>query len=65
MERKVVVKVEFDFYPSEDESWGDRHSLNDEQLASEVERIIDANLTDMAFDGLWHHIESATVVTFE
>jgi hypothetical protein len=63
MEKKVVLKVELEFYPSEYEAWGDRlPSLTDEELASQSHQLIEEHLTSVALDGLWHHIELVTTV---
>ncbi len=60
MERKVVIKTEFEFYPDADDT-KTLINLSNDELIERVKNALDDLLNENAGDGLWWHYESAEV----
>lgn len=66
MSKKVVLNVQFEFYPEGNEYVSKNHSdLTEAQLGEYVEKMLDTEflaLDNTANDGLWWHFEKVEVV---
>jgi len=60
-EKKVVVNVQFEFYPEGHESFRDK-KMSNKQLVEAVEQKLDMELMNTDNDGLWWHFEKSEVV---
>jgi hypothetical protein len=61
MEKKVVVTVEFEFYPQQNEYLMEHFpNLTDEQLIDKTEKMID-DLCLNAHDGLWWNFQESHI----
>jgi hypothetical protein len=57
MERKVILNVQFEFYPNENEK---ASKLTDELVAEYLKKMLDTEFSALADnDGLWWHFEEA------
>ena len=63
-EKKVVIQVQFEFYPAENEAWSKQSAqASDEELTKAVQAELEQEFNSMANDGLWWHFENAKVIT--
>jgi hypothetical protein len=64
MSRKIVVNVEFEFYPDEDEYYNTHYATTpNDELAKHFVKTLDYELSTMNNDGLWWHFSEPKVVT--
>lgn len=65
MQKKVTVKVEFEFYPSEYDSeyGGNLNNLDDESLTDQTRQMVDELLSQNLDTGMWSHVDEIVVTS--